>query len=1079
MIHNMGNQLTIYKASAGSGKTFTLATEYIKLLIDNPQSYRNILAVTFTNKATGEMKQRILSQLYGIWKQLPDSESYTEKITKELGVTKQYAADRAGLALRLIIHNYGYFRIQTIDTFFQSVLRNLARELDLTANLRIELNDKQIEYNAVDSLIDNLGPKDDTLAWIMSYIKDNIEDEKDWNVIESIKSFGAYIFNERYKSVSKQLDKILLQPNFFKNYKEKLYATRKQAIENIKNRGNEFLDIIAQHGIEANDFYNGKNGVGGYFNNLSQGVLNEKPINATVTSALDGDIDKWVKKSMKDKQLQQTMRSLAETTLVDFLRQTEKERVQAWSDYQSATLTLTHLNQLRLLNCIEAKVREMNTEANRFLLSDTQSLLHALIRDTDSPFIFEKIGTQLEHIMIDEFQDTSTTQWENFKVLLEECMSHGQEGNLIVGDVKQSIYRWRAGDWRLLNNIEEHFSHADKRLSFSPLDTNYRSMRKVITFNNMFFRLAANLEYTDLAGINEVSAQQILKAYADVEQQVPKQKPDTGYVRVTITPSKSQDDDQLKIIGDTVRELLAQNVSPHQIAILGRFNDTLHEIGEYLSNEIPEVKLISDEAFTLDCSLAVDIIVEAMHCLVHPEDVLAEATLVKAYHHHVLCDGLTDSDLLVCEDRSAALPKAFVQNRERLLSTPIYDLAEQLYTIFDLKVLKGQEAYLCEFYDALNDFLQDKATDIDSFISEWEKSIHQKSIQANETNGIRLISIHKSKGLEYENVILPYCDWKNEKTNETFWCTPKSSPFNALPLVSIDYKKDVKGSIYEDEYNEEHLQKTVDGLNLLYVAFTRAEKRLFVIGKKGNRSMRSKLIEDVITLMGQQLPGSQTTEGSDDTPFVFEYGDISDCGENHTKKTSQNVFLSDVGKVDVHISSHTSTGSIDFRQSNKSQQFVSGEEDDQQQTYIKTGNLLHNLFASIRTTADVDKALDKLEADGLLSEGTLSRRKIQDMLRKRFATPQVADWFSDRWQVYNECTILSFDEETHEVVEHRPDRVLTNGQKMVIIDFKFGTPKPQYQQQVRQYMDLVTSMGEKNVKGFLWYVYTNKIEEVK
>ena len=1075
----MGKQLTIYKASAGSGKTFTLATEYIKLLIDNPLSYRNILAVTFTNKATGEMKQRILSQLYGIWKQLPDSESYTEKITKELGVTKQYAADRAGLALRLIIHNYGYFRIQTIDTFFQSVLRNLARELDLTANLRIELNDKQIEYNAVDSLIENLGPKDDTLAWIMSYIKDNIEDEKDWNVIESIKSFGAYIFNERYKSNSKQLDKILLQPNFFKNYKEKLYAIRKQAIENIKNRGNEFLDIIAQHGIEATDFYNGKNGVGGYFNNLSQGVLNEKPINATVTSALDGDIDKWVKKTMKDKQLQQTMRSLAETTLVDFLRQAEKERIQAWSDYQSATLTLAHLNQLRLLNRIEAKVREMNTEANRFLLSDTQSLLHALIRDTDSPFIFEKIGTQLEHIMIDEFQDTSTTQWENFKVLLEECMSHGQEGNLIVGDVKQSIYRWRAGDWRLLNNIEDQFSHADEQLTFSPLDTNYRSTRKVITFNNLFFRLAANLEYTDLADINEVSAQQILKAYADVEQKVPEQKPDTGYVRVTITPSKSQDDDQLKIIGDTVRELLAQNVSPHQIAILGRFNDTLHEIGEYLSNEIPEVKLISDEAFTLDCSLAVDIIVEAMHCLAHPEDVLAEATLVKAYHHHVLCDGLTDSDLLVCENRKDTLPKTFVQDRERLLSTPIYDLAEQLYTIFGLKVLKGQEAYLCEFYDALNDFLQDKATDIDSFISEWEKSIHQKSIQANETNGIRLISIHKSKGLEYENVILPYCDWKNVKQYETFWCTPKSSPFNALPLVSIDYKKNVKGSIYEDEYNEEHLQKTVDGLNLLYVAFTRAEKRLFVIGKKGDRSIRSKLIENVVTMMGQQLPGSQTTEGSDDTPLVFEYGDISDCGENHTKKTSQNVFLSDVEKVAVHISSHTSTGHIDFRQSNKSQQFVSGEEDDQQQTYIKTGNLLHNLFASIRTTADVDKALDQLEADGLLSEGSLSRLKIQDMLRKRFATPQVADWFSDRWQVYNECTILSFDEETHEVVEHRPDRVLTNGQEMVIIDFKFGTPKPQYQQQVRQYMDLVTNMGEKNVKGFLWYVYTNKIEEVK
>lgn len=1077
MTHTMGKQLTIYKASAGSGKTFTLATEYIKLLINNPQSYRNILAVTFTNKATGEMKQRILSQLYGIWKQLPDSASYTEKITKELGVSPQYAANRAGLALRLIIHNYGYFRIQTIDTFFQSVLRNLARELDLTANLRIELNDKQIEYNAVDSLIEDLGPHDDTLTWIMSYIKDNIEDDKDWNVIGAIKSFGEYIFNERYKANSKQLNEILLQPDFFTNYKNKLFAIKNQAIENVKKRGQQFLDIIAQHGIDAYDFRQGKSGVGAYFTKLSQGLLDTPP-NTYVTAALEG-ADNWVAKSMKDKQLQQTIRSLAETTLIDLLRQAENERVQALRNYQSATLTLVHLNQLRLLNRIEAKVREMNTEANRFLLSDTQSLLHALIRNTDSPFIFEKIGTQLEHIMIDEFQDTSTTQWANFKVLLEECMSHGQQGNLIVGDVKQSIYRWRAGDWRLLNNIETHFAHPEDRLSFCPLGTNYRSSRKVITFNNMFFRLAANQEYTDLSDINENLAQQILKAYADVEQQVPEQKPDTGYVRVTLTPKKQEKDCQLEIIRDTIRELLSQNVTPSQIAILARTNNTLHEIGEYLSKEIPEIKLISDEAFTLDSSLAVDIIVEAMHCLVHPEDKLAEATLVKAYHNHVLCDGLTDSELLVCEDKSAALPKTFIQERERLLSTPIYDLAEQLYTLFDLKALKGQEAYLCEFYDALNDFLQDKSTDIDSFTDEWEKSIHKRSIQTNETNGIRLITIHKSKGLEYENVIVPYCDWAKEQKYATFWCSPKEPPFNALPLVSIDYKKNVKGSIYEDEYNEEHLQKTVDNLNVLYVAFTRAEKRLFVIGKKGDNGTQSKLIEDVVTKLEQRLPGSQTTEGTDETPFVYEYGSIGENSESHSKKTSRNVFLSDVEKVDVHISSQTSTAHIDFRQSNKSQQFVSGEEEDLQQSYIKTGNLLHNLFASIRTTADVDKALDQLEADGLLSEGGLSRQKIQHLLQKRFATPQVADWFSDRWQVYNECTILSLDEETHEVVEHRPDRVITDGHQIVIIDFKFGTPKPQYHQQVRQYMDLVTSMGEKNVRGYLWYVYTNKIEEVK
>ena len=203
--------LTIYKASAGSGKTFTLSIEYIKLLINDPTNYRSTLAVTFTNKATEEMKIRILSQLYGIWKQLPDSKSYIEKIKADMDVTEEFMAERAGIALHNIVNNYSYFRIETIDSFFQSVLRNLARELDLTANLRVELNDFQIERNAVDTLIDNLSENDQLLAWIMEYIQENIQDDKNWNVIGQIKKFGENIFREFYKTNSKQLNAKLLE----------------------------------------------------------------------------------------------------------------------------------------------------------------------------------------------------------------------------------------------------------------------------------------------------------------------------------------------------------------------------------------------------------------------------------------------------------------------------------------------------------------------------------------------------------------------------------------------------------------------------------------------------------------------------------------------------------------------------------------------------------------------------------------------------------------------------------------------------------------------------------------------------
>lgn len=264
--------LTIYKASAGSGKTFTLSIEYIKLLILNPQSYRSTLAVTFTNKATEEMKLRILSQLYGIWKLLPDSRSYIDKIKNDLEVSENYMSERAGIALRNIVKNYSYFRIETIDSFFQSVLRNLARELDLTANLCIELNDTQIERNAVDELIDSLDENSELLVWIMEYIRENIDDDKNWNVIGQIKKFGENIFREFYKTNSKKLNEQLLEEGFFKQYTAKLRQLRNDAEVEMQNEAAQFFDALSQNGIEIDDLSYGKGGPAGYFIKMKNGI---------------------------------------------------------------------------------------------------------------------------------------------------------------------------------------------------------------------------------------------------------------------------------------------------------------------------------------------------------------------------------------------------------------------------------------------------------------------------------------------------------------------------------------------------------------------------------------------------------------------------------------------------------------------------------------------------------------------------------------------------------------------------------------------------------------------------------------
>lgn len=538
----MNSQLTVYKASAGSGKTFTLAREYMTLVIDNPHAYRTILAVTFTNKATEEMKLRILGQLYGIAHELPESDQYLVQIHAALPhLSEKQIRKNAEEALRLLIHNYNYFRVETIDTFFQSVLRNLARELDLTANLRIGLNDYQVEQQAVDELIESLESTDKLLFWIMDYIKENIADDKSWNVIGQIKSFGEHIFRDYYKEHADELSKRMEEEGFFEAFKDKMKDTRNQAKEQFEEIAASFFDALEEEGYSADDLNNKTRGIWSYFNKLRNGKYGDDDVSNMTLNKCMASPENWVKKS--EVKNNSPLYQHVVNTLYPILQFSEEHRHMLERMYKSANLTIKHLNQLRLLGSIDKKVREMNQEANRFLLSDTQTLLHSLIQGSDSPFIFEKIGTQLNHVMIDEFQDTSTIQWKNFKVLLEETMSREDAGNLIVGDVKQSIYRWRSGDWRLLNNIEDQFDNPKKQLDVETLATNYRSDRNVINFNNAFFVEAAQQEYNELAETIPETAQQLLTAYADVEQEVPEKKKVQGYVEVRLLKTQEEDDE--------------------------------------------------------------------------------------------------------------------------------------------------------------------------------------------------------------------------------------------------------------------------------------------------------------------------------------------------------------------------------------------------------------------------------------------------------------------------------------------------------------------------------------------------------
>lgn len=1113
----MEEHLTVYRASAGSGKTFTLAVEYISLLVKDPENYQHILAVTFTNKATQEMKMRILSQLYGIANSLQSSQQYFNKVKEKTNMPDAVIRNNARAALTLLIHRYNNFRILTIDAFFQQVLRNLAHELGQTANLRVDLNNEEITEKAVDQMIESLEKGQPVLQWISTYINNSIEDDNGWNIIGKIKTFGTNIFKDFYKAHEANLKEQLSNADDFKVYETTLRKRRNDIRKTFNSKARSILNEIKNANLDIPSNY--RSGLYKYLTDSAIAPLTNKPLKAGVLKANESPQNWTSSKCAKaDKQQIQT---LAAEVLSAQLSELIAYNNDNWNEFQSIQLTLSHLSELRLLHAIADAVDNLTKDTNRFMLSNTQALLKELIADSDTPFIFERIGARLKHVMIDEFQDTSTIQWQNFQVLLANCMAQELSQNLIVGDIKQSVYRWRQGDWGILNNIEKSFAHQKIRLE--TLDYNYRSEKRIIDFNNAFWEQCVANTAKEVAQDDAEKAKIVQKAYEDVAQKTHKTT-ENGFVKISLYPSKSMKEAVLEELIETIKELFNNGYggkNQSKIAILVRSKSNIQDIVNALLQSFGnEINIVSDEAFRLDASLSVNIIVSAMHLLTHPDDVLTRGKLVKLYNQEVLKKPLTDTDLLVSINESnnidtknidkkerrklateqqmaklnSQLPPEYVANRELLLGLPIVDLVDKLFMLFGLDQLEGQSSYICTLYDTLNDFLKDHTADIDDFINEWENSLSSKTIQSDEIEGIRIMTIHKSKGLEFDNVIIPFCNWEMEKKG-TLWCETKNkpAPYNKLPLLPIDFSRDkLIGTVFEDDYKEEHFQNIVDNLNLLYVAFTRASKNLFVFGlRQGKTTLdniakgtppgnRSYAIELALRQVSEQLRGSSLSFPDDiDSEIHFEYGTLAP--ETHEKEhaVADNPFLIKPDKHIVSIATYPQAAT--FKQSNKSIEFVKGEDVDpsDRTRYIKIGNVLHQLFSTIYTTADIPTRLNELEQQGIIYNDEITSAQLRTRIEDAITNPQVQEWFSKRWQLYNECTILEYNKDTNEMEEHRPDRVMTNGKEFVVVDFKFGKEREEYKKQVQQYMEILIRMGHKKVSGYLWYVVKNNVVEVK
>ena len=1062
----MERTLKIYRASAGSGKSFTLALEYMKLLVNDPTASRRILAVTFTNKATGEMKERILGKLYGIAHGSEGAKDYLEKLKKEmphLGEEKIVA--NAKIALELMLHNYGHFRILTIDAFFQTVLRSMAKELDLKGDMEISLEGKELLSNAVDTYIKRLEPETASLTQVVNYIEEKLQEGKDWQIKKELKSFAENILAEEYQQRGELLRRQIDENNGeqLRIFYDKVTANRRGIEKKALELGERFFSLADAAGYTADSFHGGSRGVWLFFTKLKSGDI---PAASKTVEGLLATPEKILKKGGDALPYAQLIR----------------EALPLYREMNNCRLSLVHYHQLGMLNNIAATLKEENAMENRFMLSDTTHLLSSII-GKNTTFIFEKIGTEIDHIFIDEFQDTSRLQWECFNVLLQEVLARGNF-NLIVGDVKQSIYRWRNSDWNIMNNIGSYF----RKDQISPAgedvviggnvykSTNYRSDSNIVSFNNALYRSAVTTivsNYKEKLGPQRIG--ELLNAYSDVEQATPPNaEPNRGYAEIRFLDK----DENEKFEDCAIRELIStlhrlleeEGIPPGKIAILLRYKNMMPAIVKAFNAEFPDIRIVSDEAYMLSSSLTLQLLVAALRYIATPDDRINIVNLARLYGKVIEKRETIIEDYVSLEKLDGLLPLEFRERLMHLKGLPVYELIEQLLGMLNVAGNESEEAFIYTFLDIATQYISTKSADLPGFIKAWDESIYKECIPAESVNSVRMMTIHSSKGLEFHTVIMPMCNWLlTGDTRTSLWCEPTAAPYNGLSLLSVPLKKDMIDSIYNDDYHREFLYQIVDNLNIVYVGTTRAKSNLIMFSDAtGGRG------ETVAKMLNKSVNGLKVLQGGKLENNVFTFGKIVGYEEKARKEMKDdNPFEKKPKLLRQPFVQHKNL--IEFRQSRELARFLETDSEmKQQQRNIDEGELLHIVMSGIEVSGDIEGVLDRLVMEGLVATEKQYDR-IKRLIGNALMNPLAADWFNGTYRLYNECTILTADEEA---MNRRPDRVMIKDDRAIVVDYKFGKENDDYRVQVKRYMELLSRMGYSRVEGYLWYVYKNRIEKV-
>ncbi|UCG26811.1 MAG: UvrD-helicase domain-containing protein, partial [Bacteroidales bacterium] len=772
-------------------------------------------------------------------------------------------------------------------------------------------------------------------------------------------------------------------------------------------------------------------------------------------------------------------------------------------DFKSVETIYGFIYTLGILTDIARHVNDYCKKNNLFLISDIAALLKEIIQGNDAPFVYEKTGNRFHYIMMDEFQDTSWMQWENFRPLLVNSLSENHDC-MLVGDVKQSIYRWRNSDWKILAE-QVNIDFGDPWIKEFHLDTNWRSRENIIRFNTVFFEKATAIlesRYQDKLSEKDFGGEalrsfrgRITKAYEDIYQQIPPSGKKGGSVRIKFYDQADKDwKEQVKSkLYDSIQSVLDQGFGPDDIAILVRKTKEGREIIASLLSMEKDINdrdgrsfdIISNESLFLENSPAVQFILSVCKYLIYPWDRINSAFMLSEYRRISGSWGYTDDkdqlDFLCGEDQAfdeilrSSFPESFFRVIRYLPHLPLFEITEKIIQIFKLHSIEAEVPYIQAFQDTVIEYIRNETSDLHSFLEWWKTEGIKRTIAVSEyQNAIRVLTIHKAKGLEFPVVIIPFCYWNldhSPQQSTVIWCSPEKKPFDALELLPVRYSPNLADTIFCKDYYSEMLHTYVDNLNLLYVAFTRAIDRLIVYAPTTGREKMTHagdLLFDTI----RNMASVETGNDQDLKAPVFSHYWQQEKREFIFGKDLKQDVKTEKSRIRSGKLKNYPSGTMKDRlrlRLHKTDYFEITDEE--KKARISYGNIMHELFEHIVTRNDIDRAISKLTSQGKIQHDKAEELKMKVV--EILTHPVAGEWFDEDWEVKTEAEILYGDEKVR-----RPDRVLIKNNRAVVIDYKFGSEEESHKQQLMGYMKNLKMMGYTEVKGYIWYVDFAKITEV-